>query len=309
MNSIVFFDWGYNNKGVILKINNLSVDLGDISYLKLYIRKVINGDGQIFPCTFSIDGEEGLKLKIIGQNTYKFSIDDNADDFFKQLYNELLVGGFFGFEVGKQESVKSNIIENRWLRGYSMIEGQTDVLKVTKISNLVTDDINQNTINLNFEQLPNVFPHRQVDNINGYTIMQNNINQRYIWDFKFCDQMEIYFFDSGFESVDVTTIQLGNFYTVFNFNLTAVEMHKWLRYYDKHIKYIKFSSGEIINSGQIVDKNSIDSSINDISLDSSLIQYHLDTEYITFNFTKQTERTKLSNWMLDNYFQLYVSDF
>ena len=190
-----------------------------------------------------------------------------------------------------------------------MIEGQTDVLKITKISSLVTDDINQNTINLNFEQLPNVFPHRQVDNINGYTIMQNNINQQYIWDFKFCDQMGIYFFDSGFENVNVTTIQLGNFYTVFNFNLTAVEMHKWLRYYDKHIEYIKFSSDKIINSGQIIDKNSTDSSINDISLDNSLIQYHLDTEYITFNFTKQTEQTKLSKWMLDNYFQLYVSNF
>lgn len=308
MNSIQFFDWGYNNKDVILKLNNLSVDLEDISYLKLYIRKVINGDGQVFPCTFSIDGEEGLKLKIIGQNTYKFSIDDSADDFFKQLYNELLVGGFFGFEVEKQESVKSNIIENRWLRGYSMIEGQTNILKVTKISSLVTDDINQNTINLNFEQLPNVFPHRQSNNQIGYTIMQNNVNHQYIWDFKFCDQMEIYF-DSGWQSVDVTTIQISNFWTVFNFNLTAVEMHRWLRYYDKHIKYIKFSSNEIINSGQIIYKNSTDSSINDISLDSSLIQYHLDSEYITFNFTKQTEQTKLSKWMLDNYFQLYVSDF
>lgn len=308
MNSILFFDWGYSNKGVILKLNNLSVDLGDISYLKLYIRKVINGNGQVFPCTFSIDGEEGLKLKIIGQNTYKFFVDDNADDFFKQLYNELLVGGFFGFEVEKQESIKSNIIENRWLKGYSMIEGQTDVLKITKISSLVTDDINQNTINLNFEQLPNVFPHRQSNNQTGYVIMQNNINHQYIWDFKFCFKMTMYFVDNGWQSVDVTTIQKGNFWTIFNFNITAVEMHSWLRYYDKHIEYIEFSSDKVINSGQVFDKNSIGSMLNNNTLDNSLIQYHLDNKYIRFNFMKQNEKTKLSTWMLDNYFLLYVSN-
>lgn len=304
MNSIQFFDWGYSNKGVVLKINNLSVDLQDFEYITL----LINKEGNQFPLTFGKNGEYGLRFKVIEQNTYKFFIDKNADDLYKQLYNELLIGGFAGFELNKEESVKSNIIENRWLKGYSIIEGQTDTLKVVKISSKVIDDIKQNTINLTFEQLPNVFPHRQSNNQTGYVIIQNNINHQYIWDFKFCNKMTMFFVDSGWESVDVTTIQLDNYRTVFNFNLTAIEMHRWLRYYDKHIEYIEFSSDRVINSGQVFDKNSTSSRLNNELLDSSLIQYHLDNKYIRFNFMKQNEQTKLSAWMLNNYFLLYVSN-
>ena len=304
MNNIQFFDWGYSDKGVVLKINNLSVDLQDFEYITL----LINKEGTQFPCTFAKNGEEGLRFKVIEQNTYGFFIDKNADDLYKQLYNELLIGGFAGFELRKEESVKSNIIENRWLKGYSIIEGQTNTLRVVKISSKVIDDIKQNTINLTFEQLPNVFPHRQSNNQTGYVIMQNNINHQYIWDFKFCNKMTMYFVDNGWQSVDVTTIQKGNFWTIFNFNITAVEMHSWLRYYDKHIEYIEFSSDKVINSGQVFDKNSTGSMLNNNTLDNSLIQYHLDNKYIRFNFMKQNEQTKLSTWMLDNYFLLYVSN-
>ena len=139
-------------------------------------------------------------------------------------------------------------------------------------------------------------------------IMQNNINHQYIWDFKFCNKMTMYFVDNGWQSVDVTTMQKGNFWTIFNFNITAVEMHSWLRYYDKHIEYIEFSSDKVINSGQVFDKNSTGSMLNNNTLDNSLIQYHLDNKYIRFNFMKQNEQTKLSTWMLDNYFLLYVSN-
>ena len=274
----------------------------------IYITLLINKEGNQFPLTFGKNGEYGLRFKVIEQNTYKFFIDKNADDLYKQLYNELLIGGFAGFELNKEESVKSNIIENRWLKGYSIIEGQTDTLKVVKISSKVIDDIKQNTINLTFEQLPNVFPHRQSNNQTGYVIIQNNINHQYIWDFKFCNKMTMFFVDSGWESVDVTTIQLDNYRTVFNFNLTAIEMHRWLRYYDKHIEYIEFSSDRVINSGQVFDKNSTSSRLNNELLDSSLIQYHLDNKYIRFNFMKQNEQTKLSAWMLNNYFLLYVSN-
>lgn len=303
MNSIQFFDWGYSNKGVVLKINNLSVDLQDFEYITL----LINKEGTQIPLTFAKNGEYGLRFKVIEQNTYRFFIDKNADDLYKQLYNDLLIGGFAGFELKKEESVKSNIIENRWLKNYSMIGGYTNELRVEKLRDTV-DDIKGNIINLNFEQLPNVFPHRQSNNQIGYVVMQNNINHQYIWDFKFCNKMEIYFVDSGWQSVNVTTVQLGNFWTVINFNLTAIEMHEWLRYYDKYIEYIEFSSDRVINSGRVFDKNSTGSMLNNNTLDSSLIQYHLDNKYIRFNFMKQNKQTKLSTWMLDNYFLLYVSN-
>lgn len=310
MNSIQFFDWGYNDKGVILKINNLSIDLPDLEYITLFIDKLINGEKKRFPCTFTKDGEEGMKFKKINTNTYKFFIFQYTDDFLKQLYNELLIGGFAGFKLKINNNTKTSIIENRWLKDYSMLDvGYDDVdeLRVEKLRDTV-DDIKGNIINLNFEQLPNVFPHRQSNNQIGYVVMQNNINHQYIWDFKFCNKMTMYFVDSGWQSVDVTTIQKGNFWTIFNFNITAVEMHSWLRYYDKHIKYIEFSSDKVINSGQVFDKNSTGSMLNNNTLDSSLIQYHLDNKYIRFNFMKQNEQTKLSTWMLDNYFLLYVSN-
>jgi hypothetical protein len=303
MNAIQFFDWGYSNKGVVLKINNLSVDLQDFEYITL----LINKEGTQFPCTFAKNGEEGLRFKVIEQNTYGFFIDKNADDFYKQLYNELLIGGFAGFKLTINNVTKTSIIENRWLKNYSMIDGYTNELRVGKLRDTV-DDIKGNIINLNFEQLPNVFPHRQSNNQIGYVVMQNNINQQYIWDFKFCNKMTMYFVNSGWQSVNVTAVQLDNFWTVFNFNLTAIEMHEWLRYYDKHIEYIEFSSDRVINSGQVFDKNSTNSRLNNNLLDSSLIQYHLDNKYIRFNFMKQNEQTKLSTWMLDNYFLLYVSN-
>ena len=106
MNSIQFFDWGYSNKGVVLKINNLSVDLQNFEYITL----LINKEGTQFPLTFAKNGEDGLRFKVIEQNTYRFFIDKNADDFYKQLYNELLIGGFAGFKLTINNDTKISII-------------------------------------------------------------------------------------------------------------------------------------------------------------------------------------------------------
>lgn len=308
MNSIQFFDWGYSDKGVILKINNLSVDLPDLEYISLFVDKLIDGEKKRFPCTFTKDGEEGMKFKKIDTNTYKFLIFRYADDFLKQLYNELLIGGFAGFKLKINNNIKTSIIENRWLKDYSMLDvGYDDVdeLRVEKLRNTV-DDIKGNIINLNFEQLPNVFPLRKSTTTDAHCIMQNNINHQYIWDLKFINKMTFKFVDSGDISVDVTTIQHGNFWTVFNFNLTAIEMHKWLRYYDKHIEYIEFTSNKIINSGAIVDKHSSNTLVNGALVNN--VDYHLDKTFVRFTFSTQTEQSKFQYWVF-NRFWLYISNF
>ena len=308
MNSIQFFDWGYSDKGVILKINNLSVDLPDLEYISLFVDKLIDGEKKRFPCTFTKDGEEGMKFKKIDTNTYKFLIFRYADEFLKQLYNELLIGGFAGFKLKINNNIKTSIIENRWLKDYSMLDSgydDVDELRVEKLRNAV-DDIKGNIINLNFKQLPNIFPLRKSNTTNAHCIMQNNANHQYIWDFKFINRMIFSFVDGWEESVDVTTIQHGNFWTAFNFDLTYKQIHKWLRHYDKHIKYIEFTSNQIINSGAIVDKHSLYTRVNDTVIDN--IDYHLDKTFVKFTFSAQTEQSKFQYWVF-NRFWLYISNY
>lgn len=305
MNSLQWYEWGCEDKGIVLKLNNVSVDLGNIDAIKLKVYKTVNGDHLTFPLTFSVDGEEGLKLRVVEQNTYKLTFNEEADDFNKQLYNELLVGGFAGFEIIVKNSIKSSILGQRWLNGYSMLGFFDNTFGANKINSGVTDNINGNVITLNFDRIPNIFPYR---NTRNYYLFQNNRNHQYLWDFKKFTEMRISFKDGGSELFHISTIQDRNFITIVNFDLSVTAKHTLLRYIDKYIDYIEFFSPEIINTGDVVDKYSSSTILNNVRFDNSTINYHLDKQYIRFNFMKQIERTKLSAWLFANNFELYVSD-